>query len=392
MLAIGSLLVSCKRRDNLPDLKANYKYDDDRINGGSFAFEMFAHKYNSKNIVSIEQDFMYINSMHKDTNALYYATANNFLMSEGEAQNLSDYVKAGNTVFIASNYFDTTVMDNFLTSAVYVNPSEYEIPYAFDEYKTELVRYGSAQFDTSFSYYYLPFANHFNQVNYANYKVLGLNGKGLPNFLVFHWGKGKIFIHCDPSAVTNHFLMTGKNYNYFERILSYLPVAPDKVYVDDYYCNKNYRDGDDDKSLLSMIFSRPALAWAFSILVGALILYLLLHLKRRQRIMAVTTPVVNDSVNFVEAISTLYYKKKDNKNIAEKMVSYFYDDLRNKYFITNTQMSTDLVATLSHKSGMNLEQTKQLLYNIKMAQDSEKITDEQLQDLNELIYKFKHNK
>ena len=192
--------------------------------------------------------------------------------------------------------------------------------------------------------------------------------------------------------MSNHFLRTGENYKYFEKVLSYLPEAPEQVYIDDYYCNRNYREGDDDKSLLGMIFSRPALAWAFSILVAAGLLYLLLHLKRTQRIMPVAKPPVNESVNFVEAISTLYYNKKDNKNIAEKMVNYFFDDLRSKYFITNTQMNTDLIATLSHKSGMDMEETKKLFYNIRMVQDSDTISDEQLKELNRLIYKFKHNK
>jgi hypothetical protein len=392
LLGFCSLFSSCRRSNDRPDLYANYKYNDDRINGASLAYRMFESKYKNNDVLKIEQDFSYINNMHTDDNALYYGTASNFFMTQREVQDLSAYIKEGNTVFLAAKYFDSTLLDNFLTSAVSVPLSPYQIPYAFSEYKTELVRYGNAQFDTSFSYYYLPFENHFNETNYAHYRVLGLNSKGLPNFLVFFWGKGKLFLHCDPAAVSNHFLRTNENYKYFEKVLSYLPEAPEQVYIDDYYCNRNYKEGEDANSLLAMIYSRPALAWAFSILVAAGLFYLLLQLKRTQRIMPVTKPTVNDSVNFVEAISTLYYNKKDNKNIAEKMVSYFYDDLRSKYFITNTQMSTDLVATLSHKSGMDIEETQKLFYNIRMAQDSDTISDNQLKELNRLIYKFKHIK
>ena len=392
LLFCCGLFISCEQTNIKPDLYANYKYNDDRINGASLAFKMFASKYKNNDVVKIEQDFSYVNNMHTDNNALYFGTANSFFTTDREVQDLSAYIKEGNTVFLAAKYFDSTLLDNFLTSAVSVPPSPFQIPFAFNNYKTELVRYGTAQFDTSFSYYYLPFENHFNETNYAHYKVLGLNSQGLPNFLIFFWGKGKLFLHCDPAAVSNYFLKTGENYKYFEKVLSYLPEAPEQVYIDDYYCNRNYREGDDDKSLLGMIYSRPALAWAFSILVAAGLFYILLHLKRTQRIMPVSKPTVNESVNFVEAISTLYYNKKDNKNIAEKMVNYFFDDLRSKYFITNTQMSTDLIATLSHKSGMDLEETKKLFYNIRMVQDSDTISDDQLKELNRLIYKFKHDK
>ncbi len=386
------VLQSCTRKNDVPDLRETFRYNDDRLNGGSFAYKMLLNWYAGEDVYTLNQDFNYINSMQTEGNALYYTTANNLLMTEGEAQNLSSYIKSGNSVFLSCKFFDRTVLDNFLINATSFKPGSFAIPYNFETTKTILDRHGDDFSSSTFSYYYLPFSNYFSEVNYANYKVLGRNSKGLPNFLVFFWGKGKLFLHCDPAALSNHFLMTGDNYKYFERILSYLPEKPGKIYIDDYYCNKNYKDGNDDKSLLSMIYARPALAWAFTILIGTFLLYVLIHLKRTQRIMPIRKAVANDSVNFVEAISTLYYKKKENKNIADKMVSYFYDDLRSKYFITNTQMSKDLVDTLSHKSGMALEETQKLLYNITMVHDSETITDEQLLELNKLIYKFKNFK
>lgn len=392
ILLLCLFLQSCAKRDTVPDLRETFRYNDDRLNGGSFAYKMLLNRYRGVDTYTLNQDFNYINSMQTGGNAVYYTTASNLLMTEGEAQNLSSYVKLGNTVFLSCKFFDDTVLDNFLLKATNYKPGPFEIPYNFGINKIALEAHGDEKYNTSFSYYYLPFINSFSEINYANYKILGRNSKGVPNFIVYFWGKGKLFLHCDPAALSNHFLMTGNNYKYFEKILSYLPEAPTKIYIDDYYCNKNYKEGDDDKSLLAMIYARPALAWAFSILLAAFLLYLILNIKRMQRIMPVRKPVVNDSVNFVEAISTLYYKKKDNKNIADKMISYFYDDLRSKYFITNTQMSTDLVATLSHKSGMAVEDTQRLFYNIKMVQDSDTVTDEHLLELNKLIYKFKNFK
>ncbi len=392
VILISTMLMSCGKRSSLPDLRESFKPTDNKINGGSFAYKMLVHKYRSQYIEKAEQDFTYINSMHTDGDGLYYCTASNIFMGVEEVRNMSSFVKAGNTVFLAAKNLDSTLLDELFTSAENTRPATLDIPLLFDNSSTQLVPYGVPATDTLFSYYYLPFRNHFNEVNYSNYKVLGRNSAGEPNFLVYFWGKGKIFIHCDPAAISNYFLMSGKNYKYFEKVLSYLPMMPGRIYVDDYYCNKNYKEGEDDKSLLGMIFSRPALAWAFSILLGAFLLYLVINLKRQQRITGFKKPIVNDSVNFVEAITTLYYKKKDNKNIAEKMISYFYDDLKSKYFISNTQMSQDLVEALSHKSGMGVEDARLLLYNIKMVNDSAVVSDQQLQELNTLIYKFKHLK
>src|SRR5438045_9595527 len=108
----------------------------------------------------------------------------------------------------------------------------------------------------------------------------------------------------------------------------------------------------------------------------------------KQRIINEIQPNINNTVNFTETVGMLYLQKKNNKNISEKMITYFYEHIRNKYFLNMSQVNKDFINTLSAKSGVSIELTQKLFNTIDHVQAQENVSDPELLSLNELIQNF----
>ena len=143
---------------------------------------------------------------------------------------------------------------------------------------------------------------------------------------------------------------------------------------------------------MSTIFKYPPLKWAFWISLMLLLLYILFNGKRRQRIVPIIKPVQNSSVAFAEAIAGLYLKEKNNKIIADKMITYFNEYIRSRYFLNTNIANHDFLMALSRKSGVVLNKTETLYRTMQQVSDSIEIDDFILLNLNEQIQQFYKNK
>ena len=167
-----------------------------------------------------------------------------------------------------------------------------------------------------------------------------------------------------------------------------MPQTPEHIYWSSYYGKKTYKESDNSFSTLSTIFKYPPLRWAFWIALALLLLYILFNGRRRQRIVPVIPPVENSSVAFAEAIGGLYLKEKSNKTIAEKMITYFHEHIRSRYFLNSSVVNEDFLQSLSRKSGVEYATIKRLYYDMQTAVDSPEVDDEMLLNLNTQIQEF----
>jgi predicted nucleic acid-binding protein len=217
-------------------------------------------------------------------------------------------------------------------------------------------------------------------------------------------GKGRLYLHTAPRAFSNYFLLTADNSHYLENVLSYLRFEPKNIYWDEYYKSHSIirgkktsgngkGPGDENQfSSFNVIKNNPPLLWAFWFAVIALLLYILVNIKRKQRMINEIKPNTNTTVTFTETVGRLYLQKKNNKNIAEKMITYFYEHIRNNYFLNTTQVNNDFMNTLSRKSGVSIESTQKLFSTIDAINADRNVNDLSLLKLNELIQKFYKNK
>ncbi len=397
-----TMLSSCnlQNRKRLPSLRESYRKMDKLPFGSFVAYNGFQSEFPDYwiNIADKPFDQTWPTIKNNSTKySVYFLITKNLLLSVDEVNAMIEYVKAGNDLFISADYIDRKLLD-----AVYCTlerKSEIIDEVTGNMHETHVSMYYGNDIKTSdYSYYYFPFLNYFSSYDSNYARVLGVNENNLPNYLVLFAGKGRLYLQAAPRIFSNYFLLTDENYQFFQNVTSYLRFDPQYVYWDEYYKNhsssgkiNNQDDNnmDDNYSSLSVINQNPALSWVFYIALTGILLFVFFKAKRKQGVMEVVKPNTNATLTFTETIGRLYFQQKNNKNISEKLITYFYEYLRKKYFINTSIINDEFINSLSGKSGFSHSDTKELFELIKDIQLQENIADEQLLTLNKKIDNFK---
>ncbi len=382
-----SLACGCNQRSG-PDLRETYAARDTKAFGGYVARSLLELSFPDNYVQNVKEPFAKTAALFDDTASVYFCASRNLYVDEKDVSAMLDFVYYGNTVFLASANFDSALL-NKIYCKVKAEPLFIgNVPGTYMQTSVQLIEEIYEAKD-SFGYYYHPFSSYFSEINDNYGRVVGYNAFGKTNCIVLFWGKGKLFLHTDPRAFSNYFLLKEDNYKYMQQLTQLMQEKPQHVFWDDYYNRQNFsRQSSGSKSSLSELFKYPGLARAFWLLLAMLILYILFAGKRRQRIVKVIKPNQNSSVAFTETIARLYLQQHDNKNIAEKMITYFNEFIRNKYFLSGTSGNKDFITALSRKSGVAEENTTALFNAIQAANKSQVIDDYQLLSLNEQIQQF----
>lgn len=386
-LIIAGLSQGCLPKNRLPDLKERYHYRDTRPFGAYAAYHLLAQVYPNKFINVTRKSFsdFYANT-YIDSSSLYVNVSNKFYASDADARSLVEFVTEGNTAFVAASFIDSSVLAKVLSRQASNSWMNSVMSRQFSRTAVQLHVAGAAD---SFSYYYLPFSNYFSEIDPGMGKVIGYNSEGRPNCAVFFIGKGRLYLHCDPRAFSNYFLLTNTNYLYMQQLMQLMAAKPGNVFWDDHYNRINFKSEDRrPMSALKSILQHPPLAMAFWIVLAMLICYILLNGKRKQRVIPIIKPADNTSIAFTQAIAGLYLAERNNRNIADKMISYLNEHIRTRYFLSSNLLNTQFIATLSKKSGVPAD-TVQSMYNaIQQVQISDELSDFELLSLSEQIQDF----
>lgn len=386
-LAAAVLLLAACRSDKgpkLPALKETFSKKDKNPFGASIAYRQVKSLYASNSIRDVRQPFSKTWKEISDSGSLYICITGSLFVNEEEADAMLQYVDAGNDLFISAAYIDD-VLQQKINCTTKVNFNQVFGAMAFTQTSTRSL----VEPDSAYSYFYYPFNNYFLKIDSGRTRVVGVNDDLMPNSIVYFHGRGKLYLHCDPRAFSNYFLLKDSNFKYMQQSLAFTPVVPGHVYWDDHYNKLRRRKGEDDNfSTLSEIMKHPPLVYAFWLTLLLLLLYVLFGGKRVQRIIEQRKPNENTTVTFTETIGRLYLQKKDNKNISDKMITYFNEFIRNKYFLNTNSINEDFITALSRKSGVQRESVDSLYRTITSAQSSDHLDDYQLLSLNEQIQNF----
>lgn len=284
---------------------------------------------------------------------------------------LLDFVAHGNQVFIATEF-----MSNALQDTLSVFTYEY---HASSPDSTQLHLTGQTQAYTFPGRFY---STALAVDSLQGHRVLGRNGAGHINFLHVPFGEGTFYLHSVPQAFTNYQLLTLQQPDYAAKALSYLPLQP--VYWDDYMIRGRF----EDTSVFQVLVRYEALRWSFYVALGAMVLFLLFQSKRRQRIIPVLEPPRNTTLDFVKAISGLYFNHGTHKNIAEKQITYFLEQLRLHYHLPTQDLSEELQQRVITKSGAEEVLVQEIFLLIDSILRSDSIGDQTLLRLNNLLENF----
>lgn len=372
--------------NGLPPLEESFSRTDRNPFGAYIASRQLEAMYPRNNVNVKKRPFDKTWGEITDTASLYVCLAPSLYLNEEEIDAMMSYVSAGNTLFIGANNIDKDLLKKVDCKEI-----NNQLLYLFglDSIRTTT----AATTDSSFAYYYYPFKNSFSSTDTVFTKTLGYNDDGQPNFIMCYHGKGRLILHCDPKVFSNYFLLKQDNYKFMQQAFSFTSNRPDHVYWDDYYRRLNNRRSrtnkdDDSSSSLSEIMKHPPLKAAFWLSLLALLLYVLFGIKRRQRMIEKIKPNENTTVTFTETIGRLYLQKKDNRNIADKMITYFNEHVRNNYYMNTNTINDEFITTLSRKSGVDREKVAALYSLIQKLGSRARVDDEELLSLNTQLQQF----
>ncbi len=111
-------------------------------------------------------------------------------------------------------------------------------------------------------------------------------------------------------------------------------------------------------------------------------------MKRKQRIIPVITPLLNTTLEFVGTIGNLYYQSAEHKNIAEKKIHFLMDQIRSKYWLNTNALDESFIVALARKTGKGEDDVRTLVKSIAAIQAKDRISSEELIDINKKIEKF----
>ena len=89
-------------------------------------------------------------------------------------------------------------------------------------------------------------------------------------------------------------------------------------------------------------------------------LFLIFRAKRIQRVIPIIKPPVNSSIEFLDTISNLFYKKMDTRSIIDKRHTYFLDFIRKNYYLTTESVDKEFIKNISAKSTMDESRIEEL--------------------------------
>lgn len=393
------LFWNCDFQNNrrLPSLSESYRKTDKLPFGSYIAYKRFQAQFSGYWINVVDKPFNKTWNAIRDFStskySIYFIITKNLLLSEKEVYSMMEYVRDGNDLFISADYIDPKLLDALNCSVNRNDEMMIEMRGKMRDTHVGLF-FGKNLHSSEYGYYYFPFLNYIGY-DTASARVLGVNENDLPDYIVLFSGKGRVYLHVAPRAFSNYFLLTENNFKYFQYVTAYLRLEPQYIYWDEYYKNasssrhKNNFSHNESYSSLSVIMSHPSLKWAFWIALVGILLFVLFNMKRKQRLIPTIIPNKNTTVLFAETIGRLYLQRKNNKKISEKMITYFYEYLRRKYFINTSVINQELLNSLSGKSGISSEETKYLFDLIEKINQQENVSDEVLRELNSKIENFK---
>ena len=228
--------------------------------------------------------------------------------------------------------------------------------------------------------------SYFTQLDKERDKVLGYvffseDTKKKINFVEVPYGKGKFFLHVGPPiAFTNYFLKESQEVcSYAATVLSYLPEDRPTVW---------FVPPTQGEDTLSFIMSQPQLRAAWHLMLLGFVLYLLFKGKRQQRIIPVIEKPKNTTIEFAQSISSLYYQERDATDMVRKKITYFLDQVRQRYYLDTQQINEDFATKLANKSGKDRDLVQQIVGTIIHFEQTQQAQEETLTQLDKWIDEF----
>lgn len=176
------------------------------------------------------------------------------------------------------------------------------------------------------------------------------------------WGKGELFLSCDPLLWTNYGVLDPEINGLLFRAMSQfrgLPVTRTDAYAPKNEINK--------ESPLRYWLQNAPLRWCVYLTLLGLLLFCVFYARRRQRVIPAVKQPENKSLEFVKLIGTLYYQKHENRDLLQKKYSYFAETVRRQLLIDvdDEESRRENITQLALRTGMPEAEVRMILDKVK---------------------------
>jgi hypothetical protein len=356
--------ITLKRRDKLPY-------------GTKVAFDGLSYLFPNSTISTNNKPLSALSS--GDGKKAYLIIVGAMDPSPADINSLLDFVGGGNHVFVSARRYGDSLLHTLGVKASYGYLSDGPM----DSLRLSVVQPVTGD-SLNFAYPGDSFDGWVNDFDHQYTTVLGRDHLGRPDFIRFSYkGGGTLYLHFAPLAFSNFFLLHKQNFGYYQDALSYLPATVEEVVWDDYFTvpHRNW-------SALDYILHNGGLASAFWLLLLLFLLIYLFESKRRQRPIPVIAPLQNTSLDFVRTIGRLYFQRRDNLNLAGKMVMHFQDLVRTRYNVAASALDEDLASRLALRTGYEREELSRLIGYMRALPSKAYVPDDELMDFHRQLEAF----
>ena len=257
------------------------------------------------------------------------------------AAQLTDFVAAGNTAFIASKNTVHALMP-YLYGDPGCNDWSWDEYASFEDSSVSMTL--RAPLDSAAGGATFHFAVQNKPESYAwQYIETGFFCDSMPhfpigyvndtliNFAAFPFGKGRFLLHTNPLVFTNYHLLRPGTRRYVASALSWIPEG--NIYWDAASRIGETSGPSETENPLLYILQQPALAWAWYLLLGLAFTWLVFRAKRRQRIIPVLPKNENSSYEFIGTIANLHFREKNYRGLCVQNTRLFLAQVRERYCI-----------------------------------------------------------
>jgi hypothetical protein len=382
--------ISCRKENpnGIPNMNITLASNDSKPMGGKVFRSIFGKLYQTRTINNNAQPFdlwhqNYLRNSYHENGSIYILVSPFVSLRKKEAAEMRKFIRAGNTMLMVTDGVTAAFKEAFGVGIV--RKEDTVATSGFGLAETYKFLADSTLFQPQkFGYYCYPFTASVDTPKGVLQTAITLNMLGLKDGIQMKIGSGELILVTNAEALSNYFLLSGNNYNYALGMLSYLGKEPDAIYYDEFY-RRNLNRPEEDRSVFDAIFSVPALRAAFWLLLGLCALAIFTNLFRKQRPIPLQQSNRNTSVEFTHTIARLYYNKKDNNNIALKMIQHFLEHIRTKYYLPPQKMDNAFAAVLAGKTNQPIPKTERLVKRMAAIQQGATVTDDLLLELNRQI-------
>lgn len=368
LLLLVALIFNQQQGKKRYNWRETYKKNQVQPYGTSVLFSLLTDFYPNNLLEESKGPVRLIDKWKSPLN--YLALGEEIYYNDDDLWKLLEIVEEGNNALIVSKvlpyYLLENIIDAYCSDHFYY---EYTSEEAHLNFKDSVLKSNDAykykyQDKASFLEYQWTYFDSLECDN--NIELLGSNLDSLTNFVKIPYGDGNFFLHSTPLAFSNIQLLDEKKLPYVEKVFSYLPEAT--IYWDEHSKISTYGGGSNDSSNnspLQYILQQDGLKWAWYLLLGLLLLYILSFGRRRQKAIPVIEQGENTSIEFTETIGELYYQQQNHRNLGILKMKIFLEYIRNHYFLNTNQIDEILVKKIITKSEMPDDHVNRLfkMYN-----------------------------